>query len=104
MAEAKITKEEIAVHPPKNTTEVMCFLKCLLFQNGEIDAEGKINVEEIEKDVSKVPNLTDKQKEDFTKCVLSADKIEKCEDVQKIYPCWSAHEKIFNADGFKSVA
>lgn len=93
LAEVKITKEDITSHPPKNTIEVMCFMKCLMFRNGKIDAKGKINVEKVEEDLSKVPGLTDKQKVDFKKCVIAVDKIEKCEDIKKIRLCWLALSK-----------
>nr|AQY18972.1 odorant-binding protein [Galeruca daurica] len=75
-----------------NTKDLSCFIKCTMTKTGEIDSEGNVNMDKINLNLDKM-KLTETIKDSLKTCFAGIEKIEKCEDAQKVTKCWSG---VFN--------
>ncbi|CAH1380587.1 hypothetical protein MTP99_004561 [Tenebrio molitor] len=79
------TLEEI---PEKN----LCFHKCLMQKKEVIDENGDIQKDKIS-EFAIIPHLDEDKRNEVIECILSAEKIENCQDVTKILNCFPRRKK-----------
>ncbi|CAH1107894.1 unnamed protein product [Psylliodes chrysocephalus] len=72
-------KEDVFAFPPKDTNEVLCFLKCIMEKNGLLNSDGSVKTEEVGKYFK--DQFAAEQPEKFFEVV------KKCTDGLKIVDC-----------------
>ncbi|XP_050501750.1 uncharacterized protein LOC126881501 [Diabrotica virgifera virgifera] len=66
-----------------------CFTKCVMEKRGLIDGEGKLNVDNAEKDIDSDEKASQKSKEIAKNCVRHITTMSSCEDTLKYNACLS---------------
>uniref|UniRef100_A0A6P7H8Q9 Uncharacterized protein LOC114348661 n=1 Tax=Diabrotica virgifera virgifera TaxID=50390 RepID=A0A6P7H8Q9_DIAVI len=69
--------------------KILCFSKCVMEKRGLIDGEGKLNVDNAEKDVDSDEKASQKNKEIAKNCMRQITTISSCEDTLKYDGCLS---------------
>ncbi|XP_060533715.1 uncharacterized protein LOC132706403 [Cylas formicarius] len=69
----------------QRSSEVQCFLKCIMETTGIIGSDGKIDLAKAKDDAPKF--LTAEEVDELVKCLEGIDKIASCEDMKKFHDC-----------------
>ncbi|XP_072380981.1 pheromone-binding protein Gp-9-like [Diabrotica undecimpunctata] len=86
--------DDIAARPHKDTNEVRCFWKCILEKQGAIDGSGAVKPDLFEKAFPKdSAHFSDSKMAVLKTCFGAIDKIESCDDMNKIHECYAKAEK-----------
>lgn len=70
----------------------LCFWKCLMEKEGEIDADGVIQKEKIAEHLS-IPQIAKEKQQEVQTCIENVEKIENCGKVVDVLKCFPFHNK-----------
>ena len=81
------------MHSDETSEKHGCFRKCMMVEQGLIDADGAIQSEKVSEMVEKF-NISDDKRQEVESCLNEVESVKDCKDSSKVYQCfpkWSHH-------------
>ena len=95
LEENSATFEDLKANRNSDETpeKIACFRKCMMLEQGLIDADGAIQSEKVSEMVE-IFNVSDDKRQEIVSCVNEAESVKDCQDTGKVYQCfptWPHH-------------